>query len=69
MLTFLGWALIAFAAILFVVLLAGFVNPVWLADKKSGKVPSRWMLLLAAWISPSVIAAVGGTILFMQSAP
>ncbi|SOD25237.1 hypothetical protein SAMN05518800_1808 [Variovorax sp. YR752] len=69
MLTFLGWAFLAFALFLFVVCIVGFVNPQWLADKKTGNVPSRGLLLLAAWLGPVIPAAAGGTILILQRVP
>lgn len=69
MLIILGWTLLVVAALLFVVCVAGFVNPAWLADKKTGKVPSRGMLLLSAWLGPVIPAAAGGTILILQRIP
>lgn len=69
MLTFLGWAFLAVAAFLFVVCIVGFINPEWLTDKKTGKVPSRPMLALCAWLGPVIPAAAGGTILILQRVP
>ena len=66
-LTLIGWLFVGLAAFIFLGSLGGFVNPAWMADKKTGAVVPRWKWFFAAWFGPVVPAAIGITMLIMSS--
>lgn len=60
---YVGWAVLALAALMFLTGCAGFINPKLLPDHKTGEVHSRSKWFLLAWFGPVLPLVIGITLL------
>lgn len=60
---FLGGVLIVAGVAFAVAAIAGLFVPRWFVDRKTGKVPSRWQVLIGGWLASALMLGLGSALL------